>query len=195
MSEYANFDDKPPYYGEESKSYYDKGQGIPQLTANNMTQQDVFRTPFLFTQEHKKNYGAMSKTAEKAISSKSELSKMFFSDRNVKRIQTKIKDSVYERTNKEFRLNVNQDENDLLIAMTAAFKENARHLPQQLVRQVKKLNQKVVNDIVPDMITMIRQEHHYIKEINEPIKPIMRPMNVNNAGSNTLPSITSIWGM
>ena len=195
MSEYASFDNKPPYYGEETKAYYDKGQGIPQLNANNMTQQDVFRTPFLFTQEHRKDYGAMSQTAEKAISSKSELSKMFFSDRNVKRIQQKIKNAIYERTAKEFKMNVDQDENDLLIAMTAVFKENARHLPHQIVRQVKRLNQKVVDDIVPDMITMIRQEKQYLKEINEPIKPIMRPMNVNNAGSNTLPSITSVWGM
>ena len=45
------------------------------------------------------------------------------------------------------------------------------------------------------MITEIKQTYGYIKEINEPIKPIPRPMNVNNAGRKTLPSITTTYGI
>ena len=43
------------------------------------------------------------------------------------------------------------------------------------------------------MITEIKQFYGYLKEINEPLKPIDRPINVNNAGRKTLPSLTSVW--
>ena len=88
-----------------------------------------------------------------------------------------------------------QDEQDLLIAMTAIFKTHARHLPNNPNRQIKRLNTQVVDYIMPDMITGIRQHYAYLKEINEPIKPMMRPMNVSNAGRKSLPSISTSWGI
>jgi hypothetical protein len=195
MDNYADFSTTPPFHGRQTETFYDEGQGIPQINSNNITQQDIFRTPFLFTQEHKRDNNAMVKTAEKSISQNSVLSQMFFSDKNIKRIQKKIKKEVSIRTKHEFKLDVDQDETDLIIAMVAIFKTKARHLPGQTIRQIKRLNNQVVDYIIPDMITNIKQHYGYIKEINEPIKPIMRPVNVSNAGRKTLPSITTSWGM
>ena len=47
---------------------------------------------------------------------------------------------------------------------------------------------------MPDLMTNIQQAYQYNKFINEPLKPIMRPMNVSHAGRKTLPSISSVWG-
>ena len=35
----------------------------------------------------------------------------------------------------------------------------------------------------------------YLKEINNPIKPMDRPLNVSSAGRKLNPSITSKWGL
>lgn len=195
MGSQADFSSTPPYHGRQNETFYDEGQGIPPINENNMTQQDIFRTPFLFTQDHGRDNNAMLKTAEKTISQQSTLSKQYFSDKNIKRIQKMIREAVSIRTNFEYRMDDDQDEQDLVIAMTAIFKTNARHLPNNHIRQIKRLNKEVVNYIMPDMITSIRQSYAYLKEINEPIKPMMRPMNVSGAGRRTLPSISTSWGI
>lgn len=195
MDLYANFSTAPPYYGRETEPYYDEGQGIPKITKNNMTHQDIYRTPFIFTQNHNDDPNGWIESAEKTISHKSLLGKEFFSDKNIKRMQKKIKNEIMIRTDYKFKLDVDQDKQDLLLAMTAVYKLYARHLPGQIVRQVKQLNSYVVDYVVPDMITNIKQYYGYIKDINEPLKPITRPLNVNNAGRNSLPSITTTWGV
>jgi hypothetical protein len=123
-----------------------------------------------------------------------EISKIFYSQENMDRIQKMIKKTIYEKTKGRFRLDEDQDESDLLISMRAVFLEHSRFLPIKLVHQVKELNKRTVEYIIPDMITEIKQAYAYIKEINEPIKPIPRPVNVNNAGRRTLPALTSAWG-
>lgn len=123
-----------------------------------------------------------------------ELSQVFYSNENMQRIQKMIQIAVYERTKGKYKLDYDQDKSDLLIAMRAVFLEHARFLPISLVKQIQELNKRVIEYIVPDMITEINQSYNYIKEINEPIKPIARPINVNNAGRRTLPALTSAWG-
>ena len=122
-----------------------------------------------------------------------ELSKIFFSKENIKRIQKKIKNEIYNRSKGQYILEDEQNENDLLIAMRAVYLQNAKHVPKYIIKQVKILNKNVVDYVVPDMITNIKQYYGYLRDINTPIKPIMRPINVNNSGRRMLPSITTIW--
>lgn len=190
---YASYNNKPPFYGNEDQAYYDRGQGIPVLNKNNMTIQDIYRTPFLFTQEHKKNYSNMADTALKGIQTQSELSKLFFSDENIRRIQKMIKMTVYNKSKGQFRLDADQDMQAVMIVMRAVYMEYGRFLPNHYVRQIKQLNQKVIDEIIPGILTEIRQEYGYLKEINKPISPIPRPINVNNAGRRALPSIATVF--
>ena len=191
---FASYDNKPPYYGKLCNAYYDRGQGVPKLDANNATIQDIYRTPFLFTQDHRKNYVNTVSTALKGIQSNSDLSKLFFSDKNMKRLHRKIRKEIFKRTHGEFQLDVDQEQQDLFIVMRAIYYEYGRFLPGQIVRQVKRLNSKVIDEIVPGMITEIRQYYGYLKEINKPLTPISRPLNVNNRGRKTLPSVSTTWG-
>jgi hypothetical protein len=124
----------------------------------------------------------------------SELTKIFFADENVKRIQKMLKREVYIKTNKKFKLDVEQDESDLLISMRAVFLEKARHLDTKIVHQVKELNKQVIKYIIPDMITEIKQGYGYQQEINQPLKLLARPLNMNSAGRKTLKSISTIYG-
>jgi hypothetical protein len=63
FSDFADFNEVPPYYNNQYDSYYDKGEGIPQMDVNNSTIHDILRTPFLLTHEHRKNYRNQSTTA------------------------------------------------------------------------------------------------------------------------------------
>jgi hypothetical protein len=122
---------------------------------------------------------------------------MFFSNENISRIQRMMRVEITRRTKGKYRLDGDQDESDLLVAMRAVlFDANvgARYLPFKIKRQVKDLNRQVVQHVVPDMIEAMKQQYGYLKEINQPLQPMMRPMNVSSAGRKTLPSITTIFG-
>ncbi len=124
-----------------------------------------------------------------------EVGKIFFSEENLKRIQKMLKREIYNKTKGVFRLDDDQDESDLIVAMRAVYYEHAKFLPYKIVKQVKDLNRKLLEYITPDVITEIKQSYGYIQEINQPIKPIARPINVNNAGRRTLPGLTTAWGL
>ena len=47
--------------------------------------------------------------------------------------------------------------------------------------------------IIPDMISMIKQDDEYIKQLDRPIDPIPLPVNVSRAGRLSLPSVTSVF--
>jgi hypothetical protein len=122
------------------------------------------------------------------------LSKLFFSKENVDRIQKKIKTSVITLSKGKFKMDVDQDEIELNLAMRAVFLDHGKNLENYLVRQVKVLNQHVLDSIMPEIMTNIQQYYGYLKDISQPYTTLARPMNVNNAGTKTLPSMTSRWG-
>jgi hypothetical protein len=123
----------------------------------------------------------------------SPVSKLYFSKENTARIQKMIKKDVYNRTEGAYVLETDQDSNDLLVAMRAVYLEHADHLLTHFVKQVKKLNMRTIEYIVPDIVTNIKQHYGYLKEINSPLQMIPRPLNVHKAGRKTLPSVTTIF--
>lgn len=119
--------------------------------------------------------------------------KLFFSSKNIARLQKQLKDAIYEKSNHLYKLEDNQDDSDLIVAMRAVYMEQGQYLTDNIVHQVKVLNKKLIDYILPDMLSAIKQFYAYQKDINEPMKPIDRPMNVCNAGRRTIPSITTVW--
>ena len=111
----------------------------------------------------------------------------------MRRIQKKIREEVHKRTKGQYQLDEDQDESDLTIVMRSIYLDKCKNLPGETVRQVKLLNQQTVDYIIPDLISNIKQYFGYIKDINQPLKPMMRPMNVNNSGRKLLPSITVLY--
>jgi len=134
-----------------------------------------------------------ARQATQGFFSKNEITILFFSNENMKRIQKKIKEEIYSKTKGQYTLDEDQDEADLTIVMRSIYLDKCKNLPNETIRQVKLLNDQTVDYIVPDMISNIKQYFGYVKDINEPLKPMMRPMNVNSAGRRLLPSITTLW--
>jgi hypothetical protein len=122
------------------------------------------------------------------------LSKLFFSNENMQRIQNRIKRDVYFQTNKKFKLEINQNSEDLLIVMRAIYLNVANNYPDHVVRQVKILNEKTLEDVVPGIITNLKQQYNYIRDISTQPVPLPPPLNVSSKGRKSLPSPTSVWG-
>lgn len=139
--------------------------------------------------------GGNSSLALRSVNMKNTpVSELFFSAENISRIQKKIKTSVYRLSNGKFRMDIDQNEMDLILVMRSVYLDNAKHLDKHIVRQVKALNQLLLNELMPDIMSNIKQYYGYLKEINEPLQPMPRPLNVSGAGRKVLPSITTVWG-
>lgn len=163
-----------------------------------ITAENIYKSSFLLLQQPTKmRYDKMTMESVKNISCNSELSRVFFSDENIKRIQRLLRKEIIAKSNGKFKMDVDQDEKQLVYVMRAIFIEYARDIPNQVIRQVKHLNKLVIEEIFPSIISSIQHIYGYQKSIHGPVLkgPLIntRPINDNNAGRRILPSITSIW--
>ena len=117
------------------------------------------------------------------------LETIFFSIENIDLINKQLILSVFKNTDKQFLIH-KQSHDNLIIIMRYVFIEHARHLPYNIMCQIKELNCKVVNEILPNIITNITQRINYLKLINEPRQLLDLPKNVNK--TKNLKSIASI---
>lgn len=117
----------------------------------------------------------------------------FFSKNNVRKIQKLIKINIYKMSNYKIILEVDQDELDLFVAMKYVMSEHCLFSPKNINKQIKKLNNKLLECILPNMMIQIMQYHGYIKDINTPKQIMRHPMNVNKLNKSLLPSLTTIW--
>ncbi len=136
---------------------------------------------------------SIQKSLLKSVYTPTPLGEVFFSPDNIKRLQNKIKKSIFIESKGKYKLQVDQNESDLLIVMRAVYIQDSYNAPYRIIHQVKELNEKVVNRILPDMISNIKQNEEYLNIIDKPIDPIPLPVNVSRAGRLSLPSVTTIW--
>lgn len=116
---------------------------------------------------------------------------LFFSKSNVDNIQKSIKNIILKTLNVE--LTENQNTESLLMIMRYVYLQNGRFLKYNINEQVELLNKKLLNIIIPDIITGIKQHLEYIKYINNPINPIDRPFSDSVKGSKTPRAISDLW--
>ena len=187
-SNYSYINQKPVY--KTNSGIVDNTMSNFSQVSNTNTGSDYYK---MYQQPQKEENYDKARYATKSLFEKNHITQVFFSDDNIKRIQKKIKEQIFLRTKGQYTLDEEQDESDLIVAMRAVYLDKCKNLPGETIRQVKLLNEQTVNYVVPDMISNIKQYFGYIKDINQPLVPMMRPMNVNNAGRNLLPSITTVW--
>ena len=106
---------------------------------------------------------------------------IFFSKSNVDKIQEKIKEIILETLN--VKLTSDQNTESLLMVMRYIYLQEGRFLKYKINEQVENLNNKLLELIIPDISTGVKQQLGYIKYINEPLNPIDRPFNDSIKGS------------
>lgn len=235
--------------------------------SNTLTQADIMKTPFLFTQAHKNDYFSMGEQALKGIQQESLLSRIYFSPSNYKLLQKIIKKAIAIASQKRYLLQDDQDEAELTVVMRGIFLQHARHLPvnpkvnsiylhsskkdnevyqfffpikykgmknlfseqtyyddkrqtyiykcmledgdgiEQIIingknvneielvgKQIMELNWRVVDDVVPNIISEIRGHELYLRDKLTPYRIMDRPENVSIKGiKGAIPSVTNIY--
>ncbi|AYV79285.1 MAG: hypothetical protein Faunusvirus8_2 [Faunusvirus sp.] len=150
--------------------------------------------PFMFLNAHVNNYNLVVNkildTNNKNTDAPELLHDLYFSDANIEIIQRQLILQVFKKTNKEFLIN-KQDPQQLKIVMQYMYKEYGRYLSTDITKQISELNKRVVDELAPRVTSEASQYAVYIKDINQRIIPLDRPVNVASRGTKTLPSVTT----
>lgn len=132
------------------------------------------------------------------------LTQMFFSKKNIENIQNIIKYIVH----KEIGYIIdNQSYNELLIVMRSIFLEYSAHPPlissnmdekaklelyDRYTREVKRLNEIVINEITPKVISQVQQYLDYLRDASTQPYQANTPMNDSISGQREYRSITQV---
>lgn len=205
-SNYSSFSPKVVYNNNRPLSLNDSQYQIPPAAYNqkNLKVNRVKNGTIDYTKDNVASYDEKyeiynnkdydrARAATQSFFEINDITRIFFSNKNMQRIQRKIRDEVCRITKGQYVLDCDQDESDLTIIMRGVYFDKGKNLPDNPIRQVKILNQQTVDYLVPDLISNVKQYFGYIRDINAPLEPIARPMALNTSGRRTLPSPTTVW--
>ena len=162
---------------DEFQYRYDQRGLIPSLTPNETVK------PY----ELYKNSNSQQNTGVDIISNivvPNAVSRTFFSNDNMERIQRQIINNVYKQSQKQIS---KQSYQELQIIMKSIYLQYSRNLPNNIEEQVLTLNKHVVDECVSIIIPNVIQYNKYITEITSPIPVPPRSINVSNKGDKSLP--------
>jgi hypothetical protein len=126
------------------------------------------------------------------IHQKTPLNTLFFSQKNIDRIQTMIKAQVYDASGKKIMLVSDQNIKHLMPCMTEIYYEHAKHHLTRIAEQVNELNELLLDKILPNILSEIRTRITFKNQLDEPRKIIDLPTNPSIKGNKTLPSALPI---
>ena len=205
-SNYSNFSPTVVYNNNRPLSLNDSQYQIPQAAYNqkNLKVNRVKNGTIDYTKDNVASYDEKyeiynnkdydrARAATQSFFEINDITRIFFSNKNMQRIQRKIRDEVCRITKGQYVLDCDQDESDLTIIMRGVYFDKGKNLPDNPIRQVKILNQQTVDYLVPDLISNVKQYFGYIRDINQPLQPIARPLNASFGGRKVLPSPTTTW--
>ena len=105
-------------------------------------------------------------------------------------IMNGIRFHIHKKTN---NIIGEQNETDLVIIMRAIFFQHSRNLPTNIAEQIEELNEKVIESVLPNLISNVKQYQEYLVNKAKIPEPISRSVNVNNKGTKQLRSVTTTF--
>lgn len=178
-------------------------------TALGTTEYKKLESPgsYLLNPEDKYDYKNVN-SMFKNIHGETLLNSLFFSDRNIKQIQNAIRYLVYKYTEQSID---EQSKTDLLIIMRSIYLEYLNQPPQysddmdestkQLVLkqtrdEISRLNNIVVNEVVPRVVSELQQYLDYLRDASAPYSGDLmdvKPESVSIKGQRNYRSATSVY--
>ena len=125
-----------------------------------------------------------NETAIKGILEQNSINDIFFSDMNTKVVQDTIRYKVHENTKKVIS---EQSQNELYIIMRSIMLQfaNFRVNVDNIVDEIKRLNEKVVEYSVENISSNVLQHDGYIKDLSKLPTPMDRPVLSNSTKNFT----------
>lgn len=133
-----------------------------------------------------------NKEALKGIQCSNALTDAYFSHANIEHVQQMIRHTVYQKTRGKFVID-KQSETDLKIIMRSLFLQYGRNLQRDVRSQIKELNNLVVQECAPRIISEVEMYQAYLRRASgaDHAHQLARPIDVSNKGRKSLPSPTS----
>jgi hypothetical protein len=113
------------------------------------------------------------------------LSKAFFSQKNIQIIQNGIRAGVYKSSNGVYNIGP-QDETNLKIIMRSIFLQNAVNNPTHIPEQIKELNILVFEYSIPKILGEAESYMKYKNDVSTLAVPQDRPAYMNSKGDKQL---------
>lgn len=114
------------------------------------------------------------------------LNSLFFGKMNIGALQNGLRYLVYKKTG--FMVGEQSNE-ELYIIMRSIYLQYSENKETKIVEQIKSLNKKVLDYVVPTVISELRMYELYKKNISTLPEPLDHSINVNSKGSKQLPSV------
>lgn len=122
------------------------------------------------------------------------LNQLFLSPENIENVQQRIRYEVYRASDGQSVIG-RQDETELVIVMRSIYFTYGRNLPTNVREQIQTLNDLVVQDCVPKILSEIQTHLRYLYDASTNPMPLAHPTNMSNKGMKILPSVTSIYNV
>jgi hypothetical protein len=123
--------------------------------------------------------------AVRGIQGPQTLSDVFFSQENIDALQHGIRYLVYQKSCGKYTID-NQSEDELKIVMRSVYLTHARNLTTLILEQVRQLNAKVLEFVVPRVLREAAIYVEYKRRVSTLPEPLERSASTNRAGSRTL---------
>lgn len=160
--------------------------------------------------EHSQRYDpnkSNTSSIMKNIHIENPLNYLFFSERNISDVQKLLKLTVYKHTGQVIDTTPETFKQELMIIMRALYLEYGNHPPgietarspeerrqilAMTVAEVRRLNEIVVNDATPRIVTQVEQYRTYLRDASTSTLPIELPYNDSTKGQKNYRSVTSV---
>lgn len=129
----------------------------------------------------------------KGIVELNDVSRFFFSRKNIDHIQRLVIREVSRRSDGKYVIGP-QNEYQLLIIMRSIYLQNSTNRTTEIEQQIMQLNRQTIQDVVPRVMSGITNYLSYIRDQgSNPVPQIERPENVNITGTKTTNAYDSLF--
>lgn len=131
------------------------------------------------------NTGLFSQEAHRGQIARNPISDLFFCPNNVTILQDGIRYRVWKETGERYVIG-RQNEQELRIIMRSIYFQYAKHLQKDVVGQVRELNGKVIEWVLPEVLSNLRQYERYRQDASQLPMPMERAPLMTQKGTKTL---------
>ena len=136
------------------------------------------------TADHNKQ-GDFNEEATRGVHTNNPISSIFFSRTNIDALHEAIRYQVYVKSCKKHVIG-RQSERELKVIMRAVYLEHTRHTDTNILPEIKRLNQLVLDFCVPRILQEINMYMTYKKDIERMPMPMDRGEFQSAKGSKVL---------
>lgn len=114
-----------------------------------------------------------------------EVSRLYFSETNIDALQHGIRYRVFVETNGRYTIG-RQSDQDLKIVMRSIYLQHGKNHSSDCVAQVRVLNAKVLEWVVPEVLSNLLQYSTYRRDASTLPMPLDRSPNMSMKGTNPM---------